>query len=80
MYVGVGYIAVIFILGGLRPDHVYMGMLCLLDYYNRRTRLFLTYFFPFILTGVVFDSMRYFFSGEMPCSNLISDSAVTSEK
>ena len=61
VYVGVGYIAVIFILGGLRPDHVYIGMLCLLDYYNRRTRLFLSYFFPFILTGVVFDSMRYYY-------------------
>jgi membrane-associated phospholipid phosphatase len=61
VYVGLGYIAVIFILGGLRPDHVYIGMLCLLDYYNSKTRLFLSYFFPFILTGVVFDSMRYFY-------------------
>lgn len=61
LMVGLGYIALIGILGGLRSDHVTIGMLCLLDYYNKRTRLFLKFFFPFILTGVVFDSMRYFY-------------------
>src|ERR1700745_163020 len=59
--IGFGYIAAIGILGGLRSDHVSIGLLCLLDAYNSRTRLFLKYFFPFILTGAVFDSMRYFY-------------------
>lgn len=61
LMMGFGYIAAISILGGLRADHVYIGMLCLLDSYNNRTRQFLKYFFPFILTGAVFDSMRYFY-------------------
>jgi hypothetical protein len=59
--IGLAYIAAIAVLGGLRADHVYMGLLSVLYYYNGRTRLFLKFFFPFILTGVVFDSMRYFY-------------------
>jgi hypothetical protein len=58
---GLAYIGAIALLGGLRPDHVYMGLLSVLYYYNGRTRLFLKFFFPFILTGIVFDSMRYFY-------------------
>jgi membrane-associated phospholipid phosphatase len=38
-----------------------LGALGLLDAYNERTRRFLRLFFPFILTGVVFDGMRYFY-------------------
>lgn len=59
--IGLAYIAVIALLGGLRSDHVLVGLLGLLDLYNEKTRLFLTRFFPFIATGVIFDSMRYFY-------------------
>jgi inositol phosphorylceramide synthase catalytic subunit len=58
---GLAYIAAIAALGGLRPDHVFIGLLGLLDLYNEKTRLFLAQFFPFIVTGAVFDSMRYFY-------------------
>jgi membrane-associated phospholipid phosphatase len=59
--VGVGYIAAIAMLGGLRADHVLIGLLGLLDLYNEKTRAFLREFLPFILTGVIFDGMRYFY-------------------
>ena len=58
---GVAYIATIAALGGLRADHVLIGMLGFLDVYNLRTRQFLRTFLPFIATGVIFDSMRYFY-------------------
>jgi membrane-associated phospholipid phosphatase len=58
---GLSYILLIYALGGLRTDHVVIGLLCLLDYFNQKTRLFLKYFFAFILTGVVYDFMRYFY-------------------
>ena len=58
---GFAYIAAIGILGGLKPDHFVIGLLGLLDLYNEKTRLFLRYFFPFILTGVIYDAMRYFY-------------------
>src|SRR5919198_2059199 len=58
---GLVYIAAVALLGGLRVDHVLIGLLGLLDVYNEKSRLFLKVFFPFILTGVVFDSMRYFY-------------------
>ena len=56
-----GYIALIAFLGGLRGDHIAIASLVLLDSYNRNTRLFLITFFPFILTGQIFDFMRYFY-------------------
>lgn len=59
--IGLSYIALIAFMGGLRSDHVMMGLLPLLDYYNEKTRQFLKYFFPFMLTGVVYDFMRYFY-------------------
>jgi len=59
--IGLGYIGVIALLGGLRSDHVLVGLLGLLDLYNEKTRLFLRQFFPFIATGVIYDSMRYFY-------------------
>jgi membrane-associated phospholipid phosphatase len=57
---GLAYIATIAVFGGLRPDHVMVGLMGFLDLYNRKTRLFLRTFLPFIATGVIFDSMRYF--------------------
>jgi inositol phosphorylceramide synthase catalytic subunit len=59
--IGGSYVALIATLGGLRPDHILMGLLPLLDLYNEKTRLFLQLFFPFILTGIVYDFMRYFY-------------------
>ena len=61
LVLGLGYIALINSLGGLRSDHIFVGMLCLLDFYNEKSRLLLKYFFPFILTGAVYDFMRYFY-------------------
>lgn len=68
---GLGYILIIWLLGfvndpyilvnGLKARHVMMGLLGLLDAYNERTRRFLKYFFPFMLTGIVYDSMRYYY-------------------
>ncbi len=61
LLLGLGYIALIYALGGLRPEHVIIGSLGLLDAYNPSTRRFLKEFFPFVLTGIVFDSMRYYY-------------------
>ncbi len=58
---GLIYIALVGVLGGLRSDHVLVGLLGFLDLYNEKSRLFLKVFFPFVLTGVAFDSMRYFY-------------------
>jgi membrane-associated phospholipid phosphatase len=59
--IGLAYIATIAVLGGLTRDHILLGMLGLLDVYNEKTRLFLRTFLPFIATGAIFDSMRYFY-------------------
>jgi len=59
--IGLVYIAVIALLGGLRPDHVLIGLLGFLDLYNEKSRLFLRLFFPLMLTGAIYDSMRYFY-------------------
>jgi membrane-associated phospholipid phosphatase len=58
---GLCYITAIYLLGGLRGEHIFIGFLGLLDAYNEKSRSFLKYFFPFILTGVAYDSMRYFY-------------------
>ena len=58
---GLTYIAVIAASGGLRSDHVWIGLLGLVDLYNPTSRTFLRYFLPFILTGVLYDSMRYYY-------------------
>src|SRR4051794_40198938 len=58
---GFSYVITIFLLGGLKTDHIFIGLLCILDIYNEKTRHFLRYFFPFILTGIVYDSMRYYY-------------------
>ncbi len=59
--VGLVYIAAVGLLGGLRGDHVLVGLLGFLDLYNEKSRLFLKLFFPFMLTGAIFDSMRYYY-------------------
>lgn len=58
---GLAYVGLVAALGGLKGDHVVIGLLGLLDVYNEKSRLFLKSFFPFILTGVLYDSMRYFY-------------------
>ncbi len=58
---GLLYIAAVGHLGGLRADHVLVGLLGFLDLYNERSRLFLKAFSPFMLTGAIFDSMRYYY-------------------
>jgi membrane-associated phospholipid phosphatase len=58
---GLLYVAAVYALGGLRGDHVLVGLLGFLDVYNERSRSLLKVFFPFILTGVIYDSMRYFY-------------------
>ena len=58
---GALYVLTIYSLGGLQFSHVLMGCLSILDLYNEKTRLYLKYFFPFMLTGIVFDSMRYYY-------------------
>src|SRR5215471_9069706 len=57
---GLAYIATIGMLGGLHAGHVLIGMLGFLDAYNEKTRLFLRTFLPFIVTGVLYDSLRYY--------------------
>jgi membrane-associated phospholipid phosphatase len=59
--IGLVYIAAVGLLGGLRIDHVVVGLLGFLDLYNEKSRLFLREFFPFIATGAIYDSMRYFY-------------------
>src|SRR3989338_420448 len=47
-------------IGGLKPDQLKMGVLILsLAYIGRGTRRFLMAFLPFILTGIVYDSQRF---------------------
>jgi membrane-associated phospholipid phosphatase len=58
---GLLYIVAIGALGGLGIHHVLLGLLGLLDVYNERTRDFLRTFFPMVLVGVLFDSMRYYY-------------------
>lgn len=58
--IGLAYIAAIAALGGLHGEHVLLGSLGLLDAYNEKTRLFLRTFLPFIATGAIYDSLRYY--------------------
>lgn len=59
--IGAAYVVVIAVLGGLHRDHVMFGLLGCLDLYNLKSRAFLRAFLPFIATGVIFDSMRYYY-------------------
>ena len=58
--IGVAYVAVIGALGGLHASNVAIGVLCLLDAYNPNTRRFLRVFWPFIATGALYDSLRFY--------------------
>lgn len=58
--IGVAYVAVIGAHGGLHASNVAIGALCLLDAYNANTRRFLSVFWPFIATGALYDSLRFY--------------------
>jgi inositol phosphorylceramide synthase catalytic subunit len=57
---GVAYLAVISALGDLRTSNVALAASCLLDGYNLNTRRFVRVFWPFIATGALYDSLRYY--------------------
>lgn len=59
---GLVYILAIYALGGIQARHVLVGLLIsFLAAYNEKTDHFLSYFLPFLLTGIVYDSMRYYY-------------------
>lgn len=48
-------------LHGLRSDHITMGcLILLLSYTGRPSRVLLKFFLPFMATGIVYDSMRFY--------------------
>jgi inositol phosphorylceramide synthase catalytic subunit len=57
--IGLAYIALIGVLGGLHGGHVLIGLLGFLDVYNEKTRRYLRVFLPCIVTGALYDSLRY---------------------
>lgn len=58
---GIAYIIIIAVLGGLRLEHWYMAAVALLDIYNEQTRRFFFCFLGIVITGIVCDSMRYYY-------------------
>ncbi len=57
----VAYWATLFALNGLRTDHLATGSIILiLNYSGKWGRNFLKFFLPFFLTGVVYDSQRFY--------------------
>jgi inositol phosphorylceramide synthase catalytic subunit len=58
--IGLAYIAVIAAFGELHIRNVVIGALGLLDAYNPNARRFLRVFWPFIATGALYDSLRYY--------------------
>jgi membrane-associated phospholipid phosphatase len=58
--IGVTYVVMIGALGGLHAGNVALGALCVLDAYNLNLRRFLRVFWPFIATGALYDSLRFY--------------------
>ncbi len=58
---GMTYIVWLLAMGSTDVGQMSIGALALLDSYNSKTRSFIKYFIPFILTGVVYDSMKYYY-------------------
>jgi len=58
---GLAYIVLLRALGSTYSGELAVGLLPLLDSYNEKTRSFIKYFSPFILTGVVYNSMRFYY-------------------
>lgn len=61
LVLGVAYVAAIAWGGGIRPVHGIAASLAILEYINEHTRRFLRLFFPFLLVGISYDSMRYYY-------------------
>src|SRR4051812_17398574 len=58
--IGAIYLAVICALGDLHTSNLAIGGLVVLDAYNPNTRRFLRVFWPFIATGALYESLRYY--------------------
>jgi hypothetical protein len=58
--VGLLYISVLEAAGVLHGGNVLLGLLGLLDVYNEKSRRFLRVFLPCIVTGAIYDSLRFF--------------------
>lgn len=55
------YWGALFAAGGLKQDHFLVcGLALALFYWNERTRFFLSLLYPMILSGILYDSMRYY--------------------
>lgn len=55
------YWIILFLLGGLKSDHFIVCSIALILFYtNDRTKHFLSLFYPIILSGILYDSMRYY--------------------
>jgi inositol phosphorylceramide synthase catalytic subunit len=57
---GATYVAVIGALTDLHTSNLAIGALCVLDAYNLNTRRVLRVFWPFIATGALYESLRYY--------------------
>src|SRR5690242_14879764 len=57
--IGLAYIAVIAQTGAMHGGNVLLGMLGFLDLYNAKTRAFVRTFAPCIITGALYDSLRF---------------------
>jgi membrane-associated phospholipid phosphatase len=58
--IGATYLAVVCALGDLHTSNLAIGALVVLDAYNPNTRRFLRVFWPFIATGALYESLRYY--------------------
>jgi inositol phosphorylceramide synthase catalytic subunit len=55
------YWPTLWVLHGLRPDHITMGCAILfLSYTGRGTRVLLRFLLPLLATGIIYDSMRFY--------------------
>src|SRR4051812_15060366 len=61
LFLAGAYLGLLWVLGGLKAENALVASLVLLDSYNELTRRFLGYFYPLVLTGVFYDSMRFFY-------------------
>src|SRR4051794_9623836 len=58
--IGAAYVAAIGALADLHTSNIAIGALVVLDAYNPNTRRFLGVFWPFIATGALYESLRYY--------------------
>lgn len=53
------YAAVVLPVGGTRPEHIIVGLICLLAYVGPRARRFFLDVLPYVLVGLSYDAVRY---------------------